>query len=313
MLLRIPLSLLACTGGADSDVVQGGDSGDLPSAYEFVPDEEETEGFDETLAAEALQAVVDEVRTFSADPVLEAYAGAMEDADENCPIWYEYEGDSYWFANCESSAGAKFEGYAFAYEYEDTDISGDGQLWDGLAAYGSLKIIDADGYTLEIGGVVQELGGENDYGDVWYNQVYGGFTWDHPDAEGSWLAEDQWPSLIQYALYYPDYFDIRAYTGSGAVSGLSSTWHTADLNNVAIISELAGFPCDEEPAGSVAIRNGDGHWFDVVFDVQIDEKSDSYELVGACDGCGTAYSGDEVVGEVCADFSGLLEWGDEPW
>ena len=60
--------------------------------------------------------------------------------------------------------------------------------------------------------------------------------------------------------------------------------------------------------GQMSVRDTHGYWYELKFDVSSD-----WELMGECDGCGQLSHKGENIGEVCLDFSSVLEWEDRPW
>ena len=82
--------------------------------------------------------------------VIDQYHANLRLADTACPTWFEYEGQSYWFANCETQTGAEFDGYLFSYVYEQEDIYGNGDIWDmdQLLGMRPSLILKTVGFTL---------------------------------------------------------------------------------------------------------------------------------------------------------------------
>jgi len=98
-------------------------------------------------------------------------------------------------------------------------------------------------------------------------------------------------------------------TMSGSVSGL-----TGGIVAVVFEGEVSVFAdgeCPSEISGGVSALTAEGHWVDVYFDGP--ETSDTRDGTDDCDGCGTAWVDGFSVGEVCADFSGVLDWGAAPF
>lgn len=304
--------LLACAG---SDPVAE-PSAELPPAYDvsdYTDVERPTASFDQDRVEEALQVAIDEVLWTAATPVLDGYAAGMAYAEADCPTLYDVDGNTVWYDYCTTSAGATFSGYGFYYLYENADAFGDGVLYDGAVVSGLGEIISPDGDAVVVGGTAGLLEGSTETYDVYISLVQGSFSWDGDGAEHTWLDEGLQPSLQVYAVVAPDY-DAHVLTVTGGLDGLTDAsgqrldLATVSLNDISIADEVVGSPCDQEPGGSIALRDGSGTWFSIAFDIDEDNV-----LTGRCDGCGEVTLNGEVVGEACADFSPWLDWGDRPW
>lgn len=272
------------------------------------------------LAPEELEAAVEEAVarafTLNASPVFPAYAAAMAGAEAGCPDWYEADGNVYWYDQCTASTGARFEGYSFYQVYADTP-SGDGGFLDGEAVYGVAQVTTADGHTFEAGGSAYAY--SVDYYDadgvtVAYSAiasaVAGAFLWDGPEADGTWLGSAISPDLSMYALIAPAY-DARGAWLDGGLSGLGGAVDTVVFEDLFLYDAVLGSTCPTEPGGLVSVRDGNGDWYDVLFDGPAEYGATSD--VALCDGCGVAFFRGEEVGTVCADFGPLLAWEASPW
>jgi hypothetical protein len=91
----------------------------------------------------------------------------------------------------------------------------------------------------------------------------------------------------------------------------------AQFDSVALDLRIAGEgpECTEEPSGWIGLRLPDATWFDAVFQPRDEpEPGDApyaNDPYGGCEGCATLYVRGLEQGEVCLDFSFLLE-GREP-
>ena len=97
----------------------------------------------------------------------------------------------------------------------------------------------------------------------------------------------------------------------GGLSGLGGDLDTVVFDAVTIFDESLGSTCPTEPGGVVSVRDVSGDWYDVVFDgpTEYGDESDP----DLCDGCGAAYYRGEYLGQVCSDFTGMLDWEGTPW
>lgn len=317
--LALAASLAACrSADAPEDGAEdGGAPGDGPSEYDWQPEDDPTSEFDAATVEAALVDVVDGMMTIGAAPVLDTYAELMGEADEVCPAWYEQDGNIFWYAQCTADSGAYFDGYGFTTLYEDAELFGEGGgLWDATVVSGAATIRDGAGHTFHLGGQVYDGVGHGDDGRLlWVSNVLGGFTWDGEGADESWLGQGVSPGLLLYGIRYPEDSGVGV-TGNyiyaeGTVGGLGTAATGADLREFALVHETLGSPCELEPSGSISVRDERGAWWDVVFDVAATDSG--WELDGDCDGCGGVYRDGEYQGDVCADFSPLLDWTDRPW
>jgi hypothetical protein len=260
---------------------------------------------------------------------VERYEAVMGTAEEGCPDWYEVDGSTFWYADCDTSADppAHFEGYVFDTAYSCEDLFGDGGHWMAQSIAGAATLDGGQGDELMVGGQLY-LGIGRSPSDCsiacaadcacamaceaevnyWVSGIFGGFGWSG-DGEGSWLDEGVTPSLLMYGAYYTPTGGRYTYS-DGTVGGLSDQTTAAQVSDLTYGDSLIGFPCPDEPAGTVSIRDLEGNWWQVVFDVD----PVNWDVTRAtCDGCGTVYHNGEEVGQACADPSALIDWEVTPW
>ncbi len=315
------LLLLACNGApadkGDGAPWNGNSEEDVDSAepldpteWTYVPDEEIQHQYDRALVESALAEVYALLPSLHAGPVLEAYADAMDSSDPACPDRYETDGNVFWYAACESASGMYYSGYAFDYQYEDVDLNGDGTLWDASVVSGSATLSQDSDY-LHISGNAYLANAVQEGVDVGQSQVFGWMEVWGPRWTGlGWLGSGLAPSIGMYSYHLPNESgeSARYLYAEGTLGGMDPGIPGIELT-LAIGNEEVGFPCSVEPAGSVAIRDTSGAWWEVVFDVNIE----TWRSTGACDGCGTVFYQGEAVGEACADPTALLDWERAPW
>lgn len=312
----VPLTLLlaACapaktTPGGDTEGTE--DTAVTPAPY--IVEEEDPPQADfsaEQITAAILNAMT-AAKGIHAAPVFDAYQAVMDGQDGGCPNYYEQDGNEYWYDYCTSDAGVTYNGYSFYYAYDNYDV-GDGLIYNGGALYGVAQVTDAAGHTFEAGGSAVEVVADAADGSyrMWQSQVQGSFAWDGPGGEGTWLAEGLAPDLIMYAYYLPAY-EGHAFFLDGAVSGLGGDFDVVVFDSATIFDANAGGGCSIEPSGVVSVRDGEGNWYDVLFDGPVEWGGDFD--AAACDGCGSAWFRGEEVGQACLDFSALTDWGTAPW
>ncbi len=313
--LPILLLGLAACGGSEEDPATGsgqaddGSGAQTPSEYTYDPGEDAVDDFSAEDAGEAIDAFVLDAFTLNAAPVFQAYEASLEHSDDSCPDWYEQDGNVFWYSYCTSETGAYYDGYGFTYVYEDSDLFGDGGLWDALVMSGAATITTPDGSTFHYGGYAYLAEGYNeDYAaDTYYSAVAGAFTWDSVDASGSWIADGASPA---YALYILDSGQYgKAVYMAGSASMQEGPASAIDVGELSLYGSDWGFPCELEPAGTISVRSLKGTWVDVVYDVD----PSTWALDGECDGCGEGFVNGDSIGQVCSDFSGLLDWDGAPW
>ena len=227
-----------------------------------------------------LQQAVNEVRTSSAAPFVDAFFSLMEDADESCPQWYSNQNGSYWFDSCTSQSGTLFEGYGTQHTYtEQTDESGN--QWMGRAIYSESLIESSTGDWLVSSGSANLLHGinVNNGADIFYSHLDQGFRSPNQDSAPQ---IDMWASHLEG--YKSIYFDVVSFDGESRVV----------FSQNQLTSQSA---C---PSGSQSIWTEKG-W------VQISWNPEE------CTGCSDVYFQGTNLGSVCIDFSDWLDWEDNPW
>jgi len=293
--MRWLLLLSGCAGTAEQ----------VPWIYEA---DEAERSVDLAVVEAALVDWRDLLFSVQAAPVLDAYDDAMSHGDELCPSAYGNYSDGYWFNNCESYDGARFDGYAF---HQDQTVYAE----TATQAYRSLSgvaVVDVpDGPLFQASGVVYD----SLYEDVtdgrpvaFYQSIVRG-TFDYPDADG-WNAKGLAPDidLGVYADFGLGYRDVRV---GGGISGFSGEVNTVVAEGLFFRTALSPGQCAVEPAGTIAARLSDGSWVDIVFDDVVEQAI--LDTDSACDGCGRAFYQGERVGKVCLDLSPLLSWEGAPW
>lgn len=301
-------ALWACQAQGELPIDQG--DADAPSAWEYTPPEGDAPLFDAATVAGGIEEGVALALELTGEPVLAGYFASLEEADADCPSWYEQDGNVFWYDYCTSDSGAFFDGYGFYYPYLDADLDGSGVLWTGDYLYGVASVTSSDGAWYHAGGGVQVLDGRGEEDDVnaAMSQVQGGFAWTDDRAAGTWLGTGLVPDLYVYGIEYAAH-DARGLYVTGGVSGLTGGV-SAVLFAENLIYDLAlGSPCAAEPTGSIQVRDEAGRWWVVTFDTPEEGAVDR----DACDGCGTVTYAGEEVGEVCVDFSSWLAWEVSPW
>lgn len=307
----LALLLLACQQTAEPTTTEKEQP--LPYIYEEEPLPEAS--IDETSVETAAKAGVERAMTLMATPVFPAYKAVMTAADSGCPNYYDYNGSVYWYDNCSSEAGSAFSGYSF-YQLYDHISDGAGSEYTGEGLSGVSQVTTGDGHRMEVGGSayyyrVDHAAQSQDDADYsyWISAVQGSFSYDGPEAAGTWLEEEVAPDLTFSAAYLPTQ-DGRYAILDGSIGGLEGEISYLVFDNLTLWGPEIS-TCPDEPGGGFSVRGADGYWYDVTFD----GATDWGQTVKAadCDGCGKLWFEGQELGKVCADFSGMLNWGTSPW
>ncbi len=309
-----PLALLVAIACGGTPGGEPTDAADPPSPYvvDAPPVDEPTVSVGEI--ERALQAGLDLTLDVTAAPVRSAYDAAMTDRTSACPYEYVTPDGTYWFDSCTCESGAEFDGYVFALGESGVLDPYSGMILDYWYAFGGATVTTDEGDGLEISGGAVMYEGHGDTGttgfDYYYSEVKGTFRWDGPEAAGTWLELGLDPDLVFQSQAYPDYGAVLLVL-DGGLAGFEGGWAVAYDDNT-LGGPIVGLSCEEEPTGTLGVRAPDGTWYDLRFDsvVMGDEAAPEAEK---CDGCAAAFFQGERVGEVCADFSGLLDRAVRPW
>ncbi len=287
------------------------DQPDLPSSYTWTPEETDGETLDLASLEESVTALLGELLALNAAPAIRAYEVAMTASDSYCPAYYEQDGSTFWYASCGSDAGGEYDGYAFYTLYEDSDVFGDGNLWDLTVLAGAADVVEPDGDRYPLGGTAYL--GESHAGeaDLYISVTAGSFLAEDEAVAGTWVTTGSSPSLTLYGARYAAY-DINILLMSGSTAVSSGALTAVQLNDLIQYTPFPGvYPC-AEPSGSMAVRDTAGRWYTIEFDVVV--QDDAYTAPeGACDGCGMVYHDGDALGEICIDPEPLVSWESAPW
>ncbi len=321
----LSLCLLACAPERDLAPVapeavadaSGGEVDD-PSPYVVVDTAEVTQP---ALTAEAVQAAVeaaiDAVLAVDPNDIADAYEGiwALRD-DGDCPYYYpEYLElyDQYiWSDSCTSAAGATFDGYAYYSAYHD--YVGSYYTYDRyFYVYGSpVEMTGPDGQQLVGSGTAYMY--DIDYWAYGYRatatQLQGAWRWEGAQYADSWLGKGVSIDLTLYTTQYDG--GGATYTSvNGSLSDIDDTITAVNFDSVYLMNAATGTTCDQEPGGTIRVRDAEGSWYDVTFDGPAYSGAPSFPA--ACDGCAEVWWRGELLGSACPDTAALVGWEERPW
>ena len=285
---------------------------ELASYTEPLPYEYEAEVASPSIDVLALEQETNEaialIRSYHSRSIMNSYTQVLGYADAQCPSRYELNGNAFWYGYCTSSQGLSFDGYLFYNTYEETDLFGDGTLWDAQILSGSSSLYQSSlGKTWYGGNVYLAEGINSDGAEVFLSAIQGSFL--IQDAQEDWFQEGWAPSLTMYGVRYDLPTEAaNALVVQGSVPFQGEHIGALAFTDLIIYDQIFGYSCPQEPLGMLSIRSKEGIWIDVSFDVEAD-----WSVSGVCDGCGvgTTESGD--VYEICLDFAPLLDWEENPW
>lgn len=253
--------------------------------------------------------LVNEYARIIASSKSEAIAGTGD-----CPYFYDYYyedyGYFYWYDTCTAEDETSYSGYALGYDYSGL-VSGAYEYDQYAYMYGSGSVTSPEGYELEIGGNVYDYEYDyyGDYYSYYYTYIVGNFAYDDPAFADTWLAAGLSVNLYVYGDHYEGAQNTLTFTGS--LAGMTGDVNTIVLTDTYIYTASRGSACEEEPSGTISVRDANGEWYDVVFHGP--PYAGASVFPPDCDGCGQVFFRGQQLGEVCPDFSILTDWEDRPW
>ena len=279
-----------------------------PIAYEFIPVSSGTEIDFSALETEA-NLFISQLRDYHSHPIIDSYYTALELSDESCPTRYEMNGNAFWYGYCYSDQGLYFDGYLFFNVFSQTDLFGDGTLWDVEFLNASTDLQTDENRRIHLGGAAYRATGISTRGDPTFLSVMNG-SFQDDGSQVTWLQEGQSPTLTLYGVAYdiPNLGSRPFFFVEGSLAVAGENLSAIAFDQFQVLSPEFGSACPQESMGTLSLRTRSGAWIDVLFDVEPDGT-----LSGECDGCGLAYSDSGEVGEICVDIGGLVDWRESPW
>ncbi|MFT5681611.1 MAG: hypothetical protein ACI8RZ_002517 [Myxococcota bacterium] len=268
------------------------------------PDASDSPDFSSDDVGAAVEEALVVITQIDVVPIVSVYDTLLTQTDDTCPLWSDYDGTPLWYDSCVADTGVQFDGYGLASPWAGTD-DGSGNIWWGTQLYSIATITDADGQVFTSGGSATSLVGTTaDGAELTYNAIEGGFSWDGPEAEGTWLDWGIDPTLVWYSARDPT-SGGQVITLSGAITLDEGPIAAVVLDSIYLTDEILGSSCGQEPSGTISLLDSEGRWYDLIFDGPTDAAPEVPEE--ACDGCATAWYRGTSLGEACVDFSVLRD------
>jgi hypothetical protein len=219
--------------------------------------------------------------------------------------------DIFWQGDCTAQSGTSFRGFGAAVEIKDA-VDEHGLITNGWYATLQGRLADAASHSLDGAGYAVSASAhpaDNTY-TYYSRELHGTFLVANGGASTPWTDGTRRVDLAVTAAFVP--FSYGHYVAfEGGLSGLSGGVDSIAFQGVELGQLTAGSKCQQEPSGTISLRDPDGQWYDLVFDGPTRAKPDIDAAL--CDGCGRAYFRGQSIGEICADFSYLFDWGSSPW
>lgn len=276
---------------------------DSASTADTGADDEPVAEFGLTDVATELPTAIEQMFSSTATPVLDAYEAIMATEDSTCPYYRQTEGGDIWYQipSCTSEQGTSF--YGSAYTDSNGHTTGD---YSATRMFMLCYVELADGSSFTGNGTVEQTTAIVEDSVVQGTlSIQGGFHWDGPGSEGTWISEDAIPTVDVTTLYSP-VTGIRSLELDGFLEGELDGFDAASFQGVVLAEDSAG-NCTTEPEGLFSLRDETGNWYTLTLDGTGDPSTP------ACDGCGELTWRGQDLGSICLDLTQLLAWEEAPW
>jgi hypothetical protein len=287
---------LRCAGESEPE-----DSGEL--SWIVAPEGGEPSTLDLEATSAPLALVFGQLPHLNGAPMFEVYDVAMSFADEHCPrVDSASEGGSLWDERCTSDAGASYSGFISLYRgMHGTNYE--------QQMRGEATVSLPDGRTFVIAG--QANTAESSEGREFSSAVTGVFSWTGAVSEGAILVEG-WETSLSWSAAYSGEGQLLRFSANGNVALPAGPLTAVAFDDVKFNADRA-LACTLEPTGELALRDEQGTWHSLVFDVTMESDGTLSVPDGLCDGCGTVWDNGEEAGTVCVDVSPLFAAPFPPW
>ncbi len=317
-----PISALLLLAGCAAEGT--GDSAPSGWSWEEQAPEEVASAADLSLD---VQALIDQLRTINAAPVLSSYYEAMGNSLAWCPEQTETTAETtgdmrYWDGVCAGSEDVWYKGPMTTWTWDGIDLAAgtvdiistimasspsfEGYAFNGNGIRGQTDIYNPDS-SVDFNcscTAMQGMGMADDGRIGFFSFMDGPAHWTGPAAEGTWMAEGVRPGLWTWAEANPAE-DMRHLTAAGNVTGFAERFDTArlDLTVFAPIDGSKACTAGDLSSFSLSIRDAEtADWYNLEFEI---DDSDA----AACTACATLESGEQL----CVDLLPAIAWEGAPW
>ena len=299
----ILLVLLAC-GGAPNKAATDDTSAAMPSEYLVDDPAPITLNLSGEEAGAAIDEVFGRVIPSQGAVVFDAYDEVMTYADGVCPgssATADTEG-TMWNATCTAASGASYTGFISTFRGQQGEVYASNMR-------GEATVTTPDGARLVVAGDVHTTVQETQH--KWYSSVDGVLSYDGPAGQGTWLADTVAVSVAYTLLLDANDHLVRAEV-EGFFGPLDGAVSAINFDGIEVAHTLDN-PCPEEPAGIISVRDANGTWGELVFDLTFAPDGSGSIEDGLCDGCGTLWFDGVAVDTVCVDPQPLYDAQTPPW
>ena len=299
----IILLILGACGGESKEAEAHDVTIDVPTGPYIVADTDPVmPTTDAATLAEGMTEALMALFAFDLNPIETGYTQVMAEADEDCPIW-AIDGESvYWYASCTSDLGTSFNGYGTLVDYATLPPE-DGIHFSGTMLNTIATISSFEGEHFSGGGAAFNIQATNNDGyELAYMGTDGGFEWSGPEAEGSWMRA---ATSLDFIALMEQNSEHKVLQIEGTISGLSAV-DAVVFSGLTAVNTILPDGCGPEPHGMVAIRDIEGHWFDLEFQGMDDQGA--LDTTNGCDQCATAWFEGRPLFEVCPVMDLLYAW-----
>lgn len=253
--------------------------------------------------AMVVQNHINQLRQFDTVPTLAQIDTILSEADETCPTYFTNGETPYWADQCTSEAGAEFQGYGTSIHLED-ELQDDGSTVSGSYYYGEGQISSSTGLTIQIEGGIVGTDTLAEDGTYFYTRTLDGAVYNA--QESNWTSWDYGPQFQLTGAFRPE-TGLKLFFGAAALETETTAVFIDEL--VMVVSSYG--LCEDEPGANIQVFTEDSGWLDIAFNGPTFETWDSD--MAECDGCGQVSQFGEHLGDICIDFSDLMNWEINPW
>lgn len=232
-----------------------------------------------------------------ADPNLpyEAFSSYLAQMQDDCPSSEDHHAQLLNLGDCSDSVGNRFYGYQISTNVWDSNIS-----YNGIDALhhnfrwmtGTARYEMADGRQFESMGdaLLQDYITEDGFRGL-YMYLWGDYRRIN-DPTDDWMTDGIGVEMVMEAHQSADGWQSL---WNGGIIRIPDTFPAFSLKDFQINDT-----CPLEPQGTLKLWDPNQRWYDITYDTN-------------CDGCAQVTQNGTELGSVCADYSPLTNWEEQPW